>query len=270
MSQIDEKLIKAAYNGNFDNVVLAIRQGANVNVYSGQPLQNAAFYGNLKIVNYLINHGAKINWPSSTRIITDAIYSKTLPVVKAIIKAGLDVKGKKAALKYAVEKKYLSIIKYLVTPVYKGGAGIDPNSTVPASDSPLMIATSNGDLEIVKILVTAGADIDKQSWTGRTAIDIAMRRHRNIANYLLNAREVKNYKTARNIAYKIQGGPCKVMSLSLPKRRSSLPCATRKVKSLPNKTKPRMARPRKIPLELANLIGSFAGSVVIKHKRRCI
>ena len=133
---------------NFADVNLANNEGDT-------PLTHASFYGYTQIVQLLLDN-----------------------------KSTIDKVGKRnwTPLMYASfsSNKKLETLELLVD--YKA----DVNFTNGENTSPLTLATDNGNLEIVKILVSAGAKIDQKSALGYTSLHRAAKYNRHeVVDYML-------------------------------------------------------------------------------------
>ncbi len=72
------------------------------------------------------------------------------------------------------------MVRYLISK----GVGVNPPST-ELTGTPLMVAAEEGNLEITKILLEAGADACKKNQMGETALVIARKKGRSgVSAYL--------------------------------------------------------------------------------------
>ena len=128
--QENTSLIQSAAQNNLTQVQELITQGANVNVkdkYYKTPLHYAAQNNNLKMVEVLVENGAEIDAKDS---------------------------NKETPLYTAVSVQSDKMVKYLAS------KGANPNPTHKKSIPALMLAISNGDLNIVETLMQNGAKAD--------------------------------------------------------------------------------------------------------------
>lgn len=101
--EINEKLITAARNSNFDLVVEMLKQGGDPNYtkhvgmgMSMRPLTCAAMNGNYEIAKALLEKGAKVHWtsgPMASAIVLAANKGK-LSLVKLLVKYGANIHDK--------------------------------------------------------------------------------------------------------------------------------------------------------------------------------
>jgi ankyrin repeat protein len=59
--ELDNELIKSAFDGDFNKVKLLIGQGADIHVQDDYALMYSAKNGHLDIIKYLVEHGANIH-----------------------------------------------------------------------------------------------------------------------------------------------------------------------------------------------------------------
>ena len=168
----DTGLILASTNGHVDVVEFLIKSGINieaVNQRGKTSLMLASQDGNIEIVKLLIKSGADVNAKDENEetALKWASEYGTLEVLNILLKSGADIKGKSAyaALQSAVFGRRTDYVKALID------AGVNVNR-VPVDEglTVLMWASSEGSFDIVKILVTAGADVNLKIKTGYTAL----------------------------------------------------------------------------------------------------
>ena len=104
--------------------------------------------------------------PDGTTAIMWAASNDDVELVRALIKAGANVKVKNqfgtSALTEAAIIGSASIINALIK------AGADPNTKNPEGETPLMAAARSGKVEAAKVLLEAGADVNAKEDVGRT------------------------------------------------------------------------------------------------------
>jgi uncharacterized protein len=207
-------LLLACENGNVDIMKLLLKAGADPNARDGAGetmLMAAARSGNPHAVRLLLQHGAQIEAGDiefgQTALIHAARAGNT-EVVRVLLAAGANVAvrtrvepappfrpnggtrgkgvekspargmrdsipGGKTALLYAARDGHLDIVRLLLN------AGADIEDTDPNGITPLLMAASNDRVEVARSLIERGADIDATDWYGRTplwaAIDVRNR-----------------------------------------------------------------------------------------------
>ena len=168
-------LTYAIQGENLDNFRLLIKEGANpdpledgVGLFS--PLAMAAYHGLDIAVKELLNLRVNVNWvnENGTDAIRFAAVNGELVCVELLLNAGanpasFDTEGF-SAIHNAVDNHHYDVVEKLLD------AGVDVNSRVESLASsvddgttPLHRASAGLDLEMVKILVERGADINTVS-----------------------------------------------------------------------------------------------------------
>ena len=219
-------LVDSALNGDLAKIKqLVEQQGVDVNAqYSstgGTALMYASLRGHLEIVKYLISKGADVNAKNDDGW-TALMYASLrghLEIVKYLISKGADINAKNdngltALMAASGDKGKLEIIKALVEG--KGGLlsvfskGADVNAQDDNGETALMRACANGKLEIVKYLISKGADVNAKitvaQHKGLTAlIGDSFRGYLEVVKYLVSKGADINAKsdsgmTALNVA----------------------------------------------------------------------
>ena len=153
----DQRLWKAAFNGNVDAVKTALSQGADVNVRKGgwTVLMRVAGEGHTEIAQLLLAHTAD-------------------PNAKGF--------GGETALTIAAEHGHTEIVKALLT------KGAEVNAKTEHGSTALHYGSEYGHRDVVKVLLDAGADVNQIDQDGETALAIAKRKnHPEIVQLLKNA-----------------------------------------------------------------------------------
>lgn len=143
--ELNEKIVKAAMEGDTTAVNTFLAKGADVNAkgkYAGwTPLILAAKKGNTELVDFLLAHGADVNAKSNPRCRT--------------------------ALMEAVRNRKVETVKILL------GANPDVNAVDWEGYTALMFAAISGQLDVVHELLTYGADEYVKNKTGSSALMMA-------------------------------------------------------------------------------------------------
>ncbi|KAJ7583214.1 ankyrin repeat-containing domain protein [Mycena floridula] len=154
----------AARSNHLEMVKFILDQGVDINAMRngvrGGPLSAAAFYGHIEVVKYLIDKGADVN--ANNTILRDGV-SGGLEVVKLLIDKGvnLEVQGE-AALQFSSSwAADADVVKLLIE---KGVSPRDKEGNI------LRGACYHGHLEIAKILIDNGADVNVQGGQFRTPL----------------------------------------------------------------------------------------------------
>jgi uncharacterized protein len=165
----------AALNGNAAMIERLIKAGADPNAplskFGDTALMFAARTGKTDAVKALLDHGAQVNavetWGGTTPLMW-AASERHLDAVKLLVAAKADVNAK----------------SYFVPSAHgRGFEGATPEAPKPkqAVDelaggwmTPLMFAAREGDMEIGKTLVTAGADLNAIAGDGKDSLGMAI------------------------------------------------------------------------------------------------
>ncbi len=150
-------LHSASLANDLETVKLLVEKGADVNradLSGGTALMNAASFGNLSAIDYLLARGANVNAAST---------------FGGTVKNGDLGLKQLTSLMYAVPHGTPPLARALL----KAGAKV--NATDVRGMTPLMLAVSSDrqDLEMVRTLLAAGADVNVKSRAGETALDWA-------------------------------------------------------------------------------------------------
>ena len=137
-AQQADQLFTAASNGDLARVRQLISGGLNVDVYNSQNGWSALMYasqkGHLEVVQYLIQRGANVNMKDPIDGWTSVLLASRgghTNVVKALLEKNADASA-------IVEEKFSSV----------------------AAFSPLIFACSNGDVEMARLLIERGANVN--------------------------------------------------------------------------------------------------------------
>lgn len=162
-----------------DIIKLLVENGADVQrktlQHHLQPIHLASMYGFDLCVRQLVEYGADVDALDNkfrSPIFLSIKYGNTSTAQTLIdLHSNIDNRhqgGGFSLLHLACELGYLDIIKILVK------QGVDINSKMKYDEcSPLMIACKKGDLEMTKLLVELGADVNQRDIQGRSPLHIA-------------------------------------------------------------------------------------------------
>jgi ankyrin repeat protein len=201
----------AVYHEDVALVDRLLAAGANVmapNREGATPFYLACVSGNAEIMGKLLKRGADVNGTflghGETPLMIAARTGRP-EAVKLLVEAGAKVEVKETmrqttALMWAAEQGHAEVVKLLVA----NGADINATSTVEEAKkrrgvvytqgedqhtggvTALVLAARQGNLEAVKALAEAGADLNKTSGDGSSAMVVAVQNgHYDIARYLV-------------------------------------------------------------------------------------
>jgi len=209
--QVD-RMTKAVQFDDLAEVKKLIAAGVSPNllVKGGNPLTVYAVREKSKqILDYLIGlKGVDIDHPNlsgETVLMMVSLYGM-LPEVKVLVdKRGAEInKSGWTPLHYACTEGHLAVADYLLS---KGGK-VDALSE--SDTTPLMMAVRSGNIQLVRLLLDRGADLQIRNHQGFSAIDVAELFNQEEISKGLRSRWEKLYKT------KYEGGPKPVLVESKP------------------------------------------------------
>jgi uncharacterized protein len=178
--QYGNALIKSIHDNDFQKVKSLIEKGADVNSkdgYGHSALRNAADTGNLNLVKLLLLHGASTKPEANKGMTLLMAFAACGDIHEVDLRRGLGehINQKddyyRSAIHYAAANGQSDMVKYLI------GKGADANANA-AGDLPLVDACIKGDLATVKILLEYGAEINAGGVQGMTALMQASANHR--------------------------------------------------------------------------------------------
>ncbi len=192
LEELNKKLLKAAQEENYGELLNALNEGADVNargIDKQTALHKASFYGNVEIALLLIKAGADVNLQDNfgeTALHLAATYNRASYLNSTAIalllintKANVNIinNNKKTTLHHAAELGYTAITQELI----KAGADVnlqdDHGETAlhsAAHGSFIFINASQFDHATVKALIEAGADVNLQDDHGGTESPISL------------------------------------------------------------------------------------------------
>lgn len=157
----DGKLMRAAMDGNYNKVKALLNSGTDPNcrIDSGlTPIYSAVLSGNIEVVKLLIDHNANPNIRfNENNAIIQAVEHQYSDIIKLLIKAGVDLEqgdsvGNYTPLFLATSVQNLEIVKILLE------AGANPNAMGNEGEQILAAARISGDKNIIQILIKYGAE----------------------------------------------------------------------------------------------------------------
>ncbi len=181
-------LQRYSYIGDLDRVKKALEDGADINNKNISdrmtPLLQAAFKNRQKLVKFLLSNGANKNDKSHSgrNILNYAVQNNELKFTKYLINKGVKIvtfdNDTKDILFTAVQDANYELVKYLL-PMFNDldkYYNINRENTHESIKTTLLItAIQNDNIDIAKLLVSSGADINQKNSRGESPLLTAMR-----------------------------------------------------------------------------------------------
>jgi ankyrin repeat protein len=159
----------AAVNGDAAMIETLLRAGADANAAlpNGETvLMTAARTGNPGAMKILVAKGANVHAKESRRGETALIWAASqghVDAVRLLLEVGARVDDRSA------ETKYPTLVGPLQRPDGRrcaGGQGLQTTCLPRGEWTPLMYASRQGAIEVVKVLADSGANLDAADWDG--------------------------------------------------------------------------------------------------------
>jgi ankyrin repeat protein len=174
----DTPLMNAARVGRLDAVTLLLDRGATINAtdetYQQTALMVAVREKHPEVVKLLITRGASVNAKTRTGRTPPWVLPNSVPGFGhgiGIVRGGLPARGSRAPipggmtpLLYAARDGRLDIVGMLLD------AGADINQRDANDIPPLITAITNNHPDVARLLIDRGADIKAVDWYGRTPL----------------------------------------------------------------------------------------------------
>ncbi|KAH9025899.1 hypothetical protein EDB84DRAFT_1440272 [Lactarius hengduanensis] len=183
----------AVYKSHFDVANLLHKHGAIVDIRGDgkrTPLYAASFYGRVDIMRWLLNHGADPNaWTDFgwTPLHTAAV-NGNLEGIQVLLEHKADI-----SMRSDIGKTPLYVTVDNIKDHSKGKRferlqrllehGADPNACDNNHSTPLHQASSKGLLEVARLLLSYGANVDEKDGEGRTPLQVT--EHQEMTKLLL-------------------------------------------------------------------------------------
>lgn len=161
-----QTLHEAIYQEDMPAVERMLRAGASPNAanrYGVTPLVVAAQTGNSALVKRLLSAGAKVDVPipGGETALMSASRTGSLEAVQALLKAGANPNAKEeakgqSAIVWAASEGHADVVAALIE------AKADFRIRLDSGFTPLLFAARDGRLEVMKVLLRAGANVNEQ------------------------------------------------------------------------------------------------------------
>jgi len=196
IDQNTEMLIYAAANNNMNELKKAIRAGAKVDARDPKGGNNALLFasynGHIDIVNELLRHGAAIETRSTDGAKTAlmmASYKNNADIIKLLIEKGASVDAKNnrgdTVLHIAAYMGYDNLVKLFL----EHASIVDHinDQTFTTKYTALHFATFKGHIDIIRLMIQAGAFMNLLDHQGNNCLMLAMlQQHFDVMNMLID------------------------------------------------------------------------------------
>ncbi|CAH0549306.1 unnamed protein product [Brassicogethes aeneus] len=182
----------AAATGNVEIAKVLLSKDADIDaqdINEFSPLMFAVNKNHTETAKFLINHGADVNLRSSKYNATalhDAAATGNVEIAKVLLSKKADIDAQdingNSPLMFAVNKNHTETAEFLINQ----GANVNLRGSKDKIMA-LHVAAATGNVEIVNVLVSNGADIDAQDINGKSPLIYAVRKnHTETAKFLIN------------------------------------------------------------------------------------
>jgi ankyrin repeat protein len=181
----------AVYQQDVEMATLLINAGARVdaaNDYGLTPLALAATNGSAAMIDLLIKSGAdaKGALPTGESVLMTASRVGKVDAVKRLLDGGANVNAKEpskgqTALMWAVSEDHLDVARLLIA------SGADVQARTTGGFTPILFAARQGNEDMARLLLDSGADVNDTDSTGASVLLVAtIRGHSAFARLLLD------------------------------------------------------------------------------------
>lgn len=156
-------MIEAAANGNNNMLQLLKDQGISIDIttsYGQYPLLAAVEHNKIDTVKFLLSAGADPNKviKGSYPLLITALLNDNTEIAKTLIKAGVDLKSCLLGKDFSLARKDISETQ------------TSTSLTLTPDSTPLMLAAASANVEALKALIEAKADVNITNSQGYTAL----------------------------------------------------------------------------------------------------
>jgi ankyrin repeat protein len=147
INKLNMQLRMACFTGDYDQIINAIDQGADIKVDDNYPIRIASFAGHLKIVEKLVEMGGNIHVQDDF-CLRHAMYNNNKSLIKILLKNKANVNADQYyGIKYYSGIGDLEMVQLFIK--YSSPANAD-------NDYPIGIAKLNGHENVVEFLASQG------------------------------------------------------------------------------------------------------------------
>lgn len=187
--ELDEKLLDAINENNFEEVVKLITAGANVNAAdeSGYTaLMYAAVFKEKEIAKLLVEQGADVNavnkQGSSTYEIFIHFYGKNSGIVEFLVQHGAKTNVHNLFIEAIKNNNTDEVLKFI-----NNGANLNHIFYIPSEYTPLSMAAKYDSKEVAELLIEHGAEVNPEPFEYYLPLSAAAEWNaKNVAEVLIN------------------------------------------------------------------------------------
>jgi ankyrin repeat protein len=150
----------------------------HVNISSSEGITPLIYYASLgqaDMVSVLLRNGADLNASSGAAVLNIAVKAESVVVIELLVQHGVDVTficpDGVSALHLAACNDRVDIAIFLIT----HGSNVSAFFTVGTHGTSLMVAADRSRLEMVRLLIENGADLNTKEKGGLTALMLAIK-----------------------------------------------------------------------------------------------
>ena len=162
--ELDEKLLDAINENNFEEVVKLITAGANVNAadeFGYTALMYAAEFHEKEIAKLLVEQGADVNavnkQGSSTYEIFIHLYGKNSGIVEFLVQHGAKTNVHNLFIEAIKNNNKDEVLKFI-----NNGANLNHIFYIPSEYTPLSMAAKYDSKEVAELLIEHGAEVNPE------------------------------------------------------------------------------------------------------------
>jgi ankyrin repeat protein len=178
----------AAFKGDLNAVRAFVQSGADVNAadeFGCTPLHWAAAANVNDVADFLVANGADVNAEDNDGL-TPLLAARRLDMIRFLVSKGADVNVKGDTLGYTRLHKACQFENDLDVATFLISKGADVNTRNNWGITPLIGTSTNGNREMVQLLIDNGADVNMGYWNGTPLLVAAAAGHTDVVKLLID------------------------------------------------------------------------------------